>query len=228
MTAKERYNESSEANFSKSMASFAVQNAQEIEKISPDLFFLQSGEAFVPYSRNEAKLVQHSLSEIIEKHYLSSAENGANVSPKYVTKLVKYSADIVKDTEIYRSALLNPAWVEKRKKEADGTLTFKVNKEIRKFRFTANILADYMLFDESLHTGMWPQPVEAHNPNSYQSLHRKKVEIVNGLTDEEYVKIAEHAYISFFIRGQFHRNQIEEAKQRFTIVPKILNGVKYR
>jgi len=195
---------------------------------SPELLFLESGEQFVPYSREEAKLVGVTLSDLIGQHFSKSQEGSGNFSSKYISKLLKKSTSIVNDAEIYKTVLLNPTWVEKRKREEDGSLVFKVNPSIRKFRFTAHVLADYLLFDESLRAGSWPQPVDKHSPNSYDVMQAEKMTIVKAMTDQEYVDTAEKAYISLFNREQFHRKQIEEAKNRYSFVPKLLTDLKYK
>ena len=195
---------------------------------SPELLFLESGEQFVPYSREEAKLVGVTLSDLIGQHFSKSQEGSGNFSSKYISKLLKKSTSIVNDAEIYKTVLLNPTWVEKRKREEDGSLVFKVNPSIRKFRFTAHVLADYLLFDESMHAGSWPQPVDKHSPNSYDVMQAEKITIVKAMTDQEYVDTAEKAYISLFNREQFHRKQIEEAKNRYSFVPKLLTDLKYK
>jgi hypothetical protein len=141
---------------------------------------------------------------------------------------LKKSTNIVNDAEIYKTVLFNPTWFEKRKREEDGSLVFKVNPSIRKFRFTAHVLADYLLFDESLRAGSWPQPVDKHSPNSYDVMQAEKMTIVKAMTDQEYVDTAEKAYISLFNREQFHRKQIEEAKNRYSFVPKLLTDLKYK
>ena len=195
---------------------------------SPELLFLESGEQFVPYSREEAKLVGVTLSDLIGQHFSKSQEDSGNFSSKYISKLLKKSTSIVNDAEIYKTVLLNPTWVEKRKREEDGSLVFKVNSSIRKFRFTAHVLADYLLFDESLRAGSWPQPVDKHSPNSYDVMQAEKMTIVKAMTDQEYVDTAEKAYITLFNREQFHRKQIEEAKNRYSFVPKLLTDLKYK
>jgi len=195
---------------------------------SPELLFLESGEQFVPYSREEAKLVGVTLSDLIGQHFSKSQEDSGNFSSKYISKLLKKSTSIVNDAEIYKTVLLNPTWVEKRKREEDGSLVFKVNPSIRKFRFTAHVLADYLLFNESLRAGSWPQPVDKHSPNSYDVMQAEKMTIVKAMTDQEYVDTAEKAYITLFNREQFHRKQIEEAKNRYSFVPKLLTDLKYK
>ena len=211
-----------------SLGSLVISETIKSGKKSPELLFLESGEEFVPYSREEAKLVDVSLSDLIGQHFTKSQEGGGNFSSKYISKLLKKSTSIVNDAEIYRTVLLNPTWVEKRKREEDGSLVFKVNPSIRKFRFTAHVLADYLLFDESLHAGSWPQPVDKHSPNSYDVMQAEKMTIVKAMTDQEYVDTAEKAYISLFNREQFHRKQIEEAKNRYSFVPKLLTDLKYK
>ena len=195
---------------------------------SPELLFLESGEQFVPYSREEAKLVNQGLSDLIGQHFSKSQEGKGNFSSKYVTRLLKKSTGIISDTEIYRTVLLNPAWVEKRQRNEDGSMFFKVNPSIRKFRFTAHVLADYLLFDESLHAGSWPQPVDKYSPNSYEVMQSEKMTMVKAMTDQEYVDTAEKAYISLINREQFHRKQIEEAKNKYSFVPKLLTDLKYK
>jgi len=210
------------------LGSLVISETIKSGKKSPELLFLESGEQFVPYSREEAKLVDVSLSDLIGQHFTKSQEGKGNFSSKYIAKLLKKSTSIVSDAEIYKTVLLNPAWVEKRKREEDGSLVFKVNPSIRKFRFTAHVLADYVLFDESLRAGSWPQPVDKHSPNSYDVMQAEKMTIVKAMTDQEYVDTAEKAYISLFNREQFHRKQIEEAKNTYSFVPKLLTDLKYK
>jgi len=211
-----------------SLGSLVISETIASDTKSPELLFLESGEQFVPYSREEAKLVGVTLSDLIGQHFSKSQEDSGNFSSKYISKLLKKSTSIVNDAEIYKTVLLNPTWVEKRKREEDGSLVFKVNPSIRKFRFTAHVLADYLLFDESLCAGSWPQPVDKHSPNSYDVMQAEKMTIVKAMTDQEYVDTAEKAYISLFNREQFHRKQIEEAKNKYSFVPKLLTDLKYK
>jgi len=211
-----------------SLGSLVISEAIASDTKSPELLFLESGEQFVPYSREEAKLVGVTLSDLIGQHFSKSQEDSGNFSSKYISKLLKKSTSIVNDAEIYKTVLLNPTWVEKRKREEDGSLVFKVNPSIRKFRFTAHVLADYLLFNESLRAGSWPQPVDKHSPNSYDVMQAEKMTIVKAMTDQEYVDTAEKAYITLFNREQFHRKQIEEAKNRYSFVPKLLTDLKYK
>jgi len=210
------------------LGSLALNESSVLGKKSPELLFLESNEQFVPYSRDEAKLFAVSLSDLIGRHYAKSQEGKGSFSSKYITKLLKKSTAIVSDVELYKSVLMNPNWVEKRKKEDDGSLTFKVNANVRKFKFTAHVLADYLLFDESLRVGNWPQPVEKHSPHSYEVMFEEKMSIVKAMSDEEYVETAEKAYLSLYHRGEFHRKQIEEAKNGFSFVPRILTQLKYK
>jgi len=211
-----------------SLGSLVISETIASDTKSPELLFLESGEQFVPYSREEAKLVGVTLSDLIGQHFSKSQEGSGNFSSKYISKLLKKSTSIVNDAEIYKTVLLNPTWVEKRKREEDGSLVFKVNPSIRKFRFTAHVLADYLLFDESMHAGSWPQPVDKHSPNSYDVMQAEKMTIVKAMTDQEYVDTAEKAYISLFNREQFHRKQIEEAKNTYSFVSKLLTDLKYK
>ena len=210
------------------LGQLAISEIIQSDTKSPELIFIESGEQFVPYSRDEAKLVNVSLSDLIGQHFKKSQEGNGNFNSKYVTKLLKKSTSIVNDAEIYRTVLLNPTWVEKRKREEDGSLVFKVNPSIRKFRFTAHVLADYLLFDESLRAGSWPQPVNKHSPNSYDVMQAEKMTVVKAMTDQEYVDTAEKAYIGLFNREQFHRKQIEEAKNTYSFVSKLLTDLKYK
>jgi len=211
-----------------SLGSLVISETIKSGKKSPELLFLESGEQFVPYSREEAKLVDVSLSDLIGQHFTKSQEGKGNFSSKYIAKLLKKSTSIVSDAEIYKTVLLNPAWVEKRKREEDGSLVFKVNPSIRKFHITAHVLADYLLFEESLQAGSWPQPVDKHSPNSYEVMQSEKMTMVKAMTDQEYVDTAEKAYISLFNREQFHRKQIEEARNKYSFVPKLLTDLKYK
>ena len=210
------------------LGSLAVNETFESDKVSPELFFLESGQQFVPFSREEAKLAQHSVTDLIDKHFLLSQERKTDFNPKYVKKIIGKSVGIIADAEIYRTVLLNPTWVEKRQRNEDGSMFFKVNPSIRKFRYTAHVLADFLLFDESLRAGSWPQPVDKHSPNSYDVMQAEKMTIVKAMTDQEYVDTAEKAYISLFNREQFHRKQIEEAKNTYSFVPKLLTDLKYK
>ena len=206
----------------------AIKETLNPDKLSPELFFLESGENFVPYSKEEAKLVQNSVTDLIDSHFRLIQQGKTDFNPKYAKRILKKSTNIVADTEAYRAALLNPSWVEKRYRDENGAMFFKVNPNIRKFRFTAHILADYLLFSESLHAGSWPQPVNKHSPNSYDIMQSEKLKIVKAMTDQEYVDTTEKAYISLYNREQFHRKQIDEAKSKYSFfVPKILSDLKY-
>ncbi len=210
------------------LGSLAINKSIVSGKKSPELLFLESNEQFVPYSRDEAKLVAVSLSDLIGQHYAKSQEGKGRFSSKYITKLLKKSTAILSDVELYKSVLMNPDWVEKRKREDDGSLTFKVNANVRKFKFTAHVLADYLLFDECLRVGNWPQPVEKHSAHSYDMMFEEKMSIVKAMSDEAYVGTAEKAYLSLYKRGHFHRKQIEEARNKYSFVPKLLSDLKYK
>ena len=56
------------------LGSLAINETLEPDKVSPELFFLESGQQFVPFSREEAKLVQRSVTDLIDKHFLLSQE----------------------------------------------------------------------------------------------------------------------------------------------------------